>query len=420
MAFGFLMSFSMLRFMYNGWIEEAYLNPTFHFTYQYFQWVKPFDVNTMYAVVLLCATAAFLIGIGLFYRIAAPLFFLSFTYLELIEKSWYLNHYYFVSLVAFLLIWVPANRAYSLDVIIFKQLKKFAVPQWTVFIFKFQLAIVYFYGAIAKLKYDWLIEAQPLKIWLRAKTDVPVIGAFFENDFTPYLFAWGGFFYDLLIPFLLWNRRTRSLAFILVIIFHILTHLLFKIGMFPWLMIFGSLIFIKENEWRRIINARPKQYSMNILALYKPKLKVLNAMLVLFFLIQIIAPLRHYVLTDNVLWTEHDFRFSWHVMVMEKTGAVKFTVKDPNTGKQWIEYPVQRLTKIQETQMSFQPDMIWQYAKYLEKIYKVKGIIKPQIYAKSRVSLNGRTSQSYINEKIDIASLDTVDAIYKYIIPLNK
>lgn len=247
-AFGCILCFSQVRFTYKGWIEACYIDPKFHFTYQYFEWIKPFDTTTMHIIVLFSSLSALCTGLGLFYRLTTPLFFISFTYLELIEKSWYLNHYYFVSLVAFLLILVPAHRNYSLDAMIFPKIEINYIPMWTILIFQLQLAIVYFFGGIAKLKSDWLLEAQPLKIWLKTRTDIPFIGQLFEYDITPYIFSWTGMFYDLLIPFLLWNRKSRPVAYILVVIFHVLTYILFNIGMFPWLMIAGSLIFISYNE----------------------------------------------------------------------------------------------------------------------------------------------------------------------------
>ena len=253
MAFGFLMCFSLFRFMYNGWIEDCYTTPI-HFTYQFFDWVRPFDTTTMYLIVSICGLSAFCIGLGFLYRISTIIFFFSFTYLELIEKSWYLNHYYFVSLVAFLLILVPANREYALDTKFFPKRKLSNVPNWTIIIFKLQLCTVYFFGGLAKVKTDWLIQAQPLKTWLKAKTDLPFLGWLFEYDITPYLFSWSGMLYDLAIPFLLWTRKTRPIAYVLVVIFHVLTYALFNIGMFPWLMIFGSLIFITTEEWRTILN----------------------------------------------------------------------------------------------------------------------------------------------------------------------
>lgn len=419
MAFGFLMAFSMMRFIYKGWIEDAYVNPVFHFTYQNFEWVQPFGVVVMYALVIGCTLSALCIGLGVFYRWATIFFFVSFTYLELIEKSWYLNHYYFVSLIAFLLIWIPANKSFSFDARLRPRIKRDTVPMWTVVAIKVQLSIVYFFGGIAKLNSDWLLDANPLRIWLRARTDIPWIGSFFEYEITPYLFSWSGMLYDLLIPFLLWSKRTRPIAYILVIVFHVLTYVLFNIGMFPWLMIFGSLIFITEQEWRSWFRLPPKSIREKQSIIASSRFYFVKVLFLFFFFIQCTFPLRHFFLTDNVLWTENGFRFSWHVMVMEKNGYVTYVIKDQKNGKQWIEYPTKRLSSVQEKQMSFQPDMIWQYAQYLKKTYQDKGIENPEIYVNVKVSLNGRPSQTMIPNDLDLARIERIDSIYDFVISLD-
>ncbi|GAA3508138.1 HTTM domain-containing protein [Aquimarina addita] len=420
MAFGCLLCFSQIRFIYKGWIEACYILPEFHFTYQYFGWVKPFGLTTMYVIVILSAVSALCIGLGLLYRFATPLFFLSFTYLELIEKSWYLNHYYFVSLVAFLLIWVPAHRKYSLDAKIFSKIKIDSIPLWTIFIFQLQLAIVYFFGGIAKLKSDWLLEAQPLKIWLKTRTDIPILGRLFEYDITPYIFSWTGMFYDLLIPFLLWNRKSRPVAYIFVVTFHVLTYLLFNIGMFPWLMIAGSLIFITSEEWILLfkklnIGVRSVANHTTLSTSQRSKKPIL-IIITFFFIIQLILPWRHFALTNNVLWTENGFRFAWHVMVMEKNGFTEFTVTNKDTNNRFTVYPSQYLSVIQEKQMSFQPDMIWQFAHYIRDIFEQKGISNIAVTVNSKVSLNGRTSRTYIDPEIDLLLIRSVDDIYDHII----
>lgn len=416
-AFGFLMCFSQLRFMWKGWIEDCYTSPKMHFTYQYFDWIKPFDASTMYIIVGASAFFALCIGMGVLYRASTVLFFLSFTYLELIEKSWYLNHYYFASLVAFLLIWIPAHRNYSIDALVHKKIRLYKVPLWTVTVLKLQIAAVYIFGGIAKLKSDWLFEAQPLKIWLHARTDIPLIGELFQYDITAYAFSWIGLIYDLSIPFLLWNKRCRPWAYILVVVFHLLTYILFNIGMFPWLMIAGSLIFITAEEWKVI----GKKLSITIQGLPAgitkeyTSYRILLPILSLFMFFQFTFPLRHIVYTDNVLWTENGLRFAWHVMIMEKNGFTEFTVIDHKNQKKFTVYPSQHLTVIQEKQMSFQPDMIWQFAQYLKDEYNKKGIENMSVYVNSKVSLNGRPSQLYIDPKIDLLEIKYVDDIYRYV-----
>jgi len=114
--FGFMMAISIIRFAYHGWIQELYIEPTYYFTYLGFDWVKPLSETGMYLIFGLIFLSAIGVMLGLFYRMTSVLFFLSFTYVELIDKTNYLNHYYFVSLMAFLLIWLPANRRFSLDI----------------------------------------------------------------------------------------------------------------------------------------------------------------------------------------------------------------------------------------------------------------------------------------------------------------
>ncbi|HEY0091634.1 MAG TPA: HTTM domain-containing protein, partial [Flavobacterium sp.] len=91
-AFGVMMFFGLVRFTLNGWIEEFYLLPVFHFTYFGFEWVKPIG-NYTYLLFILCAISSLMVAIGYRYRLAIVLFFLSFTYIELMDKTTYLNHY---------------------------------------------------------------------------------------------------------------------------------------------------------------------------------------------------------------------------------------------------------------------------------------------------------------------------------------
>ena len=415
MAFGFLMCVSLIRFMFNGWVEACYITPEFHFTYQYFEWVRPIDsIFGMYTVVIVCAMAALFIGLGFFYRMATIVFFLSFTYLELIEQSWYLNHYYFVSIIAFLLCLIPANKGWSLDALCWKKVRSNSVATWGIFILKLQISIVYFMAGIAKLKPDWLLDAMPLKIWLQAKTDIPVIGQLFEYEATAFVFSYFGVFYDLTIPFLLWNKRTRPFAFIAVIVFHSLTAVLFNIGMFPWIMIAGSVIFISAEEWSKLLK---RIIWIPSFIDSRKKYKLSNTMKVFFiafFLLQIGLPLRHFLYNENVLWTERGFRFSWNVMLMEKNGYTTFNVSDKNSNKQWVEYPVNYLTVIQEKQMSFQPDMIWQYAIFLEKKYKSLGY-DVQVNVDSHVTLNGRPSKRFLSKDVNVLAIERND-MYDYVL----
>ena len=140
--FGVMMFISMLRFWVNGWVEKLYIKPTFFFSYYGFEWVKPIG-NYTYLIFIICAIASIFIAIGYKYRIAVIIFFLSFTYIELMDKTTYLNHYYFVSVLSFLLIFLPANSQFSVDSYLRKK-EYIRIPRWTIDSIKLLLAIVFF------------------------------------------------------------------------------------------------------------------------------------------------------------------------------------------------------------------------------------------------------------------------------------
>ena len=203
------MLLSIVRFMANGWVDSLYVEPDFHFKYYGFEWVQAFDSTGMYLLFGGMILGTIGIMTGFMYRFSATLFFLAFTYIDLIDKSTYLNHYYFVSIVAFLMIFLPANAKFSIDSRIWPSIKKEWIPQWMTGAIKLQLGIVYFYAGVAKLNPDWLIHAQPLMTWLPTHADVPLIGWIFKYKATAYLMSWAGAAYDLFVPFFLLIPSTR-------------------------------------------------------------------------------------------------------------------------------------------------------------------------------------------------------------------
>ena len=231
-----------------------YIDPSFFFTFYGFDWVKPLDEYT-YLLFIICGLSAFFVAIGYKYYLSIITFFLTFTYIELMDKTTYLNHYYFVSVLSFLMIFLPANSSYSVDSYLEKKSFKYN-PKWCVDSIKLLLFIVYFYSGIAKINYDWLIEAQPLKIWLTTGSyDLPIIGStLMQQEWFHYFMSWGGMFYDLLIPFILLYSRTRIFGFLLVVFFHVFTVILFPIGMFPYIMIISALIFFTSQTHQKILD----------------------------------------------------------------------------------------------------------------------------------------------------------------------
>ena len=262
MGFGVMMCYSIIRFWYHGWIDTLYIQPKFHFSFYGLEFIKPLGIYT-YLLFVICGLSALFVAIGLKYRIAIITFFLSFTYIELMDKTSYLNHYYFISLMSFLMIFLPANAYFSVDSFLKK--KCFAnIPKWTTDSIKLLLGIVYFYAGLAKLNSDWLFKAMPLKIWLPSKYDLPFIGeSLMQQNWFHYAMSWSGAIYDLSIPFLLLYKKTRWVAFVLVVIFHVFTRVLFPIGMFPFIMIMSTLIFFDSGFHHKIIDFIKRIFKFN-------------------------------------------------------------------------------------------------------------------------------------------------------------
>jgi hypothetical protein len=420
--FGGLMMLGAIRFMQEGWIEKLYLEPQYFFKFYWFEWVRPFDEVGMYLLFSTIIGSAAMVMLGFLYRIAIIMFFVSFTYLELIDATNYLNHHYLVCVLAFLLIFLPANKSHSVDVLLWKNLKATQVPSWTINILILQLTIVYTFAGIAKLNYDWIFHAMPLAVWLPERQDLPILGYFFQFKWVAFLMSWAGAFYDLTIAYFLMNTRTRPFAYFLVIVFHLMTWLLFNIGLFPWIMIVSTLIFFPSKSLEN--NFNEKLSAVQLTARWKVrsiKKQVIIPFLLVFMLLQITIPLRHFLYPSNVFWSEEGYRFSWRVMLVEKSGQATFTLRDPETNRQTEIINSRYLTAFQEKQMSIQPDFILQFAHYLRYEYRrTHGIENPIITVDSHVAINGRVSQQFIDPTVNLAELKDSFFPKKWILEIKK
>ncbi|WP_214227913.1 HTTM domain-containing protein [Pedobacter sp. B4-66] len=422
--FGLMMFAGIVRFWLHGWITDLYVKPRFYFSYWGFEWVHPLGNTGMHLLFLLAAVSTIAIAIGFLYRISIVTFFLTFTYIELIDATNYLNHYYFISLLGFLMIWLPANRCFSIDVKLWPHLKRDMVPLWVVGILRLQIAVVYFFAGLAKLTPDWLLHATPMKIWLPAKSHLPLIGSLMYTSWVAYLFSWFGAIYDLFIAFFLINRRTRPIAYLFVIGFHLATALFFPgIGMFPYVMIICSFIFFSSSFQQKILNIVSGGKSTSDDNVYQLSVRA-NTMFMLamgiYFFIQFVVPLRFLAYPGQLFWYEEGYRFSWRVMLMEKSGNTFFYVKEPSTGKTYEVNNNEFLTPLQDKMMSTQPDLILRYAHYLSSVYKQRGIKDPAVYAECFVALNGQRSRPFINPTIDLSRQPLSWHHYTWIIPHAK
>ncbi|NQW29745.1 MAG: HTTM domain-containing protein [Ignavibacteria bacterium] len=432
--FGMLMVFSSVRFVALGWVDAQYIRPVMHFGYSGFEWVTSVGYPGMYIVFGAMILSAVGIMLGAWYRTSAVMFFLLFTYVELIDKTYYLNHYYFVSIAALLFCILPANSAFSIDALRKRAIARVVIPRWTTDVLKIQISIVYFFAGIAKINPDWLFNAMPLRIWLPAHDSMPILGSLFALPFTPWIFSWMGMLFDVTIPFFLWNNKTRWYAYATVVAFHSVTGFLFQIGVFPLVMMGMTLIFLIPSFNPNAASSAILAGSTNSSVSTKPtgttkptgstetrsplqKLyPVLRPLLVVFFAVQILLPLRFLLYSGNLFWTEEGYRFSWRVMLMEKSGAATFYVLDKNTGRTGVVANGEFLNPHQEKQMAMQPDMIVQYARWLREHYAQHGVAEPMVMADVWVTLNGQPSRQLVDPNVDLSREELGMHQYKWVL----
>lgn len=425
--FGLLMTGSMLRLWWKGWVQDLYIAPDFHFSYYGFEWVQSLGDPGMHLLVGFVALSAFFMALGLYYRLASIGFFFGFLYLELIDKAYYLNHYYFISILAFLLILLPAHRCISLDCWRRPSLRLDRVPAWMLWAVRFQIGLVYFYAGVAKLEYDWLIRAEPLSTWLPAHAHLPVIGPLMESKWTAYGFSWFGALYDLTVPFFLIFRKTRAFAYLFVVVFHVATAMLFPIGVFPWVMILITLIFFPVSFHRKILEKLRGLFRLPALRENRSPVQVpsfrnvLGTLIAVHFLIQILIPWRFLLYPGELFWSHEGYRFSWRVMLMEKSGKTFFTVEDPETGGEEEVGLSQHLTPFQEKMMAIQPDMILEFAHYLDDHYRnERGVGDPEVRVDAYCTLNGSGSLRFIDPKVDLSEKERGLHHKEWIVPFEK
>ena len=362
-VFGIAVAWSMFSYLQpvgeTNLAGAVYSEPGWLFRYPGFSWVKPLPRPWLDWHFLITGAAGLLLAVGLFYRAAAVVAFLGYTWYFLLDQTYFNNHFYLISLLAFLLIWMPADRCWSLRGL--RVATDGQVPFWCVFLLRAQLLIVYLYAAIAKFNADWL-TGEPIIATGRALLEgverwIPLPGSI-EAIHVSLTLAWTGLVFDLLIGFLLLIPRTRLLAVAMLGVFHGINQLTLPIGVFPFLGFTGSLIFLDPSwpvqlgrwlrapTWRRpdpnwcrwgailvpglgaLLGWRLPEDPANQDRSAKPA-RLVTGLVAAWLLFQVVFPLRHVFIPGDASWTEEGQLFAWRMMLRQKTsGHITLHVED--------------------------------------------------------------------------------------------
>ena len=384
----------------------------------------------MYLLFASLAILSLMIVLGLFYRISTLLFFLGYSYLFLLERAIYNNHYYLICLLSLMLILAPLHKSWSLDVLRGAVAHTDKLPALWLWIFRLHMGIVYFYGGIAKFDHDWLNGLATRKLMGEGNRGT-ILEPLMQYEWVPYIYAWSGMLFDLLIPFLMLWKKTRNLAFVSAIIFHLNNNFVFSIGVFPMLALTLTMIYYEAGFPRRIV---PKQIKKWVSGEYRKRIHdskkvvfnvksqtrpLILAFIGIYIFIQLLIPFRHLTYPGWTTWHEEGHDFAWRMMLRQKTSRMQFNVTHPVTGEQRYAVPEDYLNFVQ-LKLLGNPRLLLQFVHHLDSLVLKNAGFDPIITARFEVSLNGREFRDMVDPNVDLSEIPKFAPNYLWVTPFGE
>lgn len=417
--FGIVLFAQTLWFIKTDFITTNLFEPVLHFKFYYFQFLEPLSKPLMKAMMLLMLFSTLLITIGRFFKYASIFYGVSFTYLWLLDKSYFNNHYYFISLLVFLLIFSDADRWGSLK----KTNEAKTVPYWQIFILKFQIFIVFFIAGINKINTYWLVNLQPMRHILETKASINNYN-WLANDFSFAFFSWLGLLFDLSIGFLIWSGKTRKFAIVFYALFNLINFWLFydigEIGFFPFLLLAClSLFFNPKKINQQLCWLNKKQY-MPVKNRNTSNHQLFFALVIAFVLLQSILPFRHMLYNDNVDWSGKGQRFAWRMKIMFKDPDIHFYLSEEGSTKKTEVNIGNFLNSKQYTNLIYYPDFIPTVAKHIKEEGIKRGFKNPKVTANFKIGFMGHPSQFLVDPDLNLSQIEVHPfQNSSWILPLN-
>lgn len=407
--FGLILLFQYYSFYSVDFIGRGIIAPKFLFSYDLTPFISPLPEGVMKIMMLVTLIAPIFIMMGKFFKVALWSYIICFGYFFLLDESYYNNHFYVILLLCFLFLFYTPNSLRKVNY----------VPHWLLFLFQFQIVVVYFFGGVVKLNYDWLVLQQPIRSLMEINAPISPFPVFLKSEAVIYYLAFGGVLFDLVIGFLLWWRKTRMFGILFSIVFHLTNLWIFnfgyggEIGIFPFLMIASNLLFVDPlvlrsyfNKWFPSENKKLKTSSDSMVGGNWRYDKVILSGVYAYIFIQLILPFRHYLSPVHVDWTGQGQYFAWRMKIYSKTVEVKFTARRFPEDKPVTVQLQKMLNTIQINMMGQHADMVYKTAQYI--LHDLEGRLKikdPIINAEIKVSYNGRPFVYFIDPKVNLAKV---------------
>ena len=399
--FGFLIACESFGAILTGWVNKVLIAPKFTFSFIGLDWLQPLPGFGMYFYFIIMGLFGIAIMLGYRYRVAIISYTILWAGVYFMQKTSYNNHYYLLLIISFYMIFLPANQYASLDVKQQSTLEKKAMPYWVSLLFIIQVAIVYFYAAIAKFYPDWL-NGTFTRILLTGTTSNEFFLTLFSNKYFYLFIAYAGILFDLLIVPLLLFKKTRTIALVASLSFHLFNAIFLQIGIFPFFALTFSLFFYPPEKIRKLFLRNKPVFNESVAENHAGK-PIFLFFLLPFLFIQLLLPLRHHLIEGDVLWTEEGHRLSWRMMLRKRDGFINFKIKNNNTGEMTSYDYHKNLSPKQARTLATKPDFIWQYCQRIKQEYRGKNI---SIFIDCKNNINNGEFKTLIDPKQDFAKAE--------------
>jgi len=426
-AYGLFMAYEVIYFMRIEFVKNMFVLPSINFKYDFLRWLPVLPEFWMNSILVLLLVSTLAITTGVFFKWACRIFAFGFAYIFLLDKSVYNNHLYLFILLAILLSFTDADRVLALGR---KPDTDIRVPRWQLIILQAQFIIVYFYGGIAKLTYEWIVQCQPIRFLVEQLALDHFLAPFLKNEFSIYMLNYGGLLLDLLAPLLLWYKPVRKWAIIPIILFHLTNSRIFSdIGIFPYVMLFSLLLFYELEQLpggKRIhqwyLSTTGGKRKPTSVSQHETPGYAFKYLLMPYFIFQLLFPFRGHFLPNDLDWTTIGNRFSWRMKVdTRQIDKMEFFLIDPKTKQ---SFPVETGTWVNEMQilnMSMDPRSIADFARMLKAEAATQGIKDAVVKGTVKLIYNRKPTQYFVDPEVDLAQVKyspfrKLDWVY----PLNK
>lgn len=198
----------------------------------------------------------------------------------------------------------------------------------------------------------------------------------------------------------------------MAVTFHLMNARLFNIGIFPWMMLAATVVFLPES-WFRWADLPRTPSTLRFS-------RVVLGGLAVYMLLQLLVPLRHLAYPSDPSWSESGHMFAWHMKLRSKYGDVRFFAYMPQSG-QFMEVAHEPyLTPRQRSKMPDHPEMVRHFANFLGAELQATEGEPVVIYAWAMASLNGRPSQLLIDPSVDLTQTTLRFGENDWVLPLHQ